>query len=159
MNPPPAPARNNLPIRRNIRGVGLTYSNIQQQLQGNPIFQRRVQLQDDEDWAFVPPTRHQLALQLLQLPDNDPQHIIVAQEHHQDGALHFHVYIQWLVPHANVGTDYFDIWGMHPNIVQVINQDNWVRYIQKEDAAPFIWVPIFFLDASDDSGNDSEGFE
>jgi hypothetical protein len=150
-----APPRNALPIKRNIKGVGLTYSNLEQQLKDNPLFQRRVTA-NDERLAFVLPTKEQLCLELLRLPENDPHHIIVSCEAHQDGARHFHVYIQWLAPHSNVDTRYFDVWGMHPNIVQVINQDNWVKYIQKEDASPFIWVPIIFITDSDDEGIDQE---
>lgn len=155
MQAPNAPARNTKPIKRDIKGVGLTYSNLEQQLKDNPIFQRRV-LANDPRTTFVLPTREQLCLELLRLHGNDPHHIVVAQEHHQDGTLHFHVYIQWLTPHSNVDTSYFDVWGMHPNIQQIRHQDDWVKYIQKEDASPFIWVPIIFITDSDDEGIDQE---
>lgn len=152
-----APARNNAPIKRNIKGVGLTYSNVEQQLKNHPLFNRQV-TRDDGNLAFVLPTKQQICGALLQLEGNDPHHIVVAQETHKEGAAHFHVYIQWLAPHSNVEPTYFDLWGMHPRVDQIINQDNWIKYIQKEDPVPFIWVPIYFL-ADDDEGYTTESTE
>jgi len=151
-----APARNQGQFKRNTRGIGLTYSNVEQQLKNNNAFYRRVE-QNESQLAFVLPTKQQIAHALLNLKDNDPQHIIVCQETHQDGACHFHVYIQWLAPHSNVDERYFDIYGMHPNIIQVRNQEDWVAYIQKQDTVPFTWVPIFFLGDSDDEGYSQSG--
>lgn len=150
-----APPRNDKPFKRNTRGIGLTYSNVEQQLKNNNNFYRRVEAEEGR-LAFILPTKQQMAHALLNLPENDPQHIIVCQETHQDGACHFHIYIQWLVPHANVDTKYFDIFGMHPNIIQMKHQEDWIAYIQKQDTQPFIWVPIYFLGDSDDEGDTQE---
>lgn len=141
-NQPPVQAREGQ-FKRNIKGIGLTYSNIEQQIQ------RRTETGDQLTWV---PTKSWLCQQILNLPGNDPHHIIVAEEKHKDGSTHFHCYVQWLAPHSNVDHRYFDIEGMHPNIQQIQDQGLWVGYIQKQDVNPFIWVPIIFMDDSDDEG-------
>lgn len=142
-------------FKRNTKGIGLTYSNIEQQFKNHLNGELTCSRGEDCTCGEFVPDKAWLAQELLQLPGNDPHHIIVAEEKHQDGARHFHVYIQWLAPAADVRADYFDIRGMHPNIQQIKNQSDWVNYIQKEDVQPFVWVPILFLDDSDDEGYDS----
>lgn len=146
-----------LPFKRNIKGLGLTYSNVNQQLKNHPAFTRRVVI-SEEDEASVLPTREQICQALLNLPGNNPQHVVVAQELHQDGNIHFHCYLQWLEPHSNVDANYFNLWGMHPNVQQIKQQEDWLNYIQKEDVTPFVWVPITYL-TSDDEGYTSEEIE
>jgi len=145
-NPRTVPNATNLTFQRNIRGIGLTYSQVDQQLARNPNL---------PSFMNGTITKAQLCHALLQLPGNDPHHIIVAEEDHKDGNKHFHCYLQWLVPHPPVGPLYFDVFGMHPRVDQIENQDWWVGYIQKKDVEPYRWVPIIYIGDSDDEGYDS----
>lgn len=72
--------------------------------------------------------------------------VVVGQEHHQDGNLHWHVLIEYELQ-KEVRTGYFDISGEHPNI-QVWTRarggtyeqwflDHW-KYCKKEDPTPYI---------------------
>jgi len=75
--------------------------------------------------------------------------VIVGQEHHQDGNLHWHVLIEYEVEKDMRAGTYFNINGEHPNILiwQRTNPtrqsyENWFKfhwdYCKKEDQTPFI---------------------
>lgn len=75
--------------------------------------------------------------------------VIVGQEHHQDGHLHWHVTIQYDLQKDVRAATYFNIEGEHPNIgVWLASNpakqtfEQWVKfhwdYCKKEDPTPFI---------------------
>jgi len=87
----------------------------------------------------------------LSRKDPQPVEVMVSEEHHQDGSLHYHALVQWAMQKKKVGPRYFDYQGVHPNI-QVVRNYNAVRtYIQKEDKSAYHWVNFIDLD-SDDEG-------
>jgi len=80
---------------------------------------------------------------------NRMKRVVVGQEHHQDGHLHWHVTIEYEVPKDLRAQTYFDIDGEHPNIgIWSPNNptkqtyENWFKfhwdYCKKEDQTPFI---------------------
>ena len=72
--------------------------------------------------------------------------VVVGQEHHQDGNLHWHVLVEYEAQ-KEVRTGYFDISGEHPNIkiwqrsggstYEQWFKNHW-EYCKKEDPTPFI---------------------
>jgi len=73
--------------------------------------------------------------------------VVVGQEHHQDGHLHWHVTIEYEVEKDLRAGSYFNIQGEHPNIgiwTRSRNQtfDEWFmhhwNYCKKEDPTPYI---------------------
>lgn len=73
--------------------------------------------------------------------------LIVGQEHHQDGNLHWHVTIEYEVEKDLRAGTYFDIDGEHPNIgiwtrSRGQTYDQWLHYhwvyCKKEDPSPYI---------------------
>lgn len=80
-------------------------------------------------------------LSLSQTPDK----VIVAEEHHQDGSIHYHCYLQRDSKFSTRNERYFDIVGHHPNIKkEYINgegkrysvDEGWIEYLLKEDTTP-----------------------
>lgn len=86
----------------------------------------------------------------LQALDPQPAKMRIAEEKHQDGAFHYHMYLQWVGRVVEVDHKFFDIDGLHPNIQQLRNPHAWNQYIQKDDD-PLEWVVTIYLD-SDDEG-------
>lgn len=115
-------------FRRNMRGIGLTYSNVAQQL-------------GKEDWDEDCPTKIDVGHALLEL-QGEIDYMQVAEELHKDGSVHYHVLIQWLTPHSPVAANFFDVLGLHPNIQQLKDINAWQKYINKEDSFPFVFVNI-----------------
>lgn len=143
-------------FKRNIRGIGLTYSNVNQQLKDHPRFTNINVVNGRVTETPRLPDHEEILRAIQDLPDNNPQFILVAQEYHLTGELHYHCYIQWLEPHDDVTQEYFDLWGMHPNIQQIRDQQDWINYCKKDDMAPLEWVKHLF-DSTDDEGYSSPG--
>lgn len=133
--------RQPLAIPMNSKGLGLTYSNVAQQL---------AHREQGEDGPLVQygSVKEGLQLFLINL-EPKPVNVRIAEEKHQDGAYHYHVYISWLGNHR-CDTHFFDWRGVHPNIQILRNPFAWNKYIEKDDD-PLEWVMIINLD-SDDEG-------
>lgn len=71
-----------------------------------------------------------------------PIEVMVAEEHHQDGSLHYHAFVEWAPNQGTVGHNHFDFMGVHPNIQVVRRKFAVSNYIQKEDTHPyhFVWI-------------------
>lgn len=128
-----------LAVPLNSKGLGLTYSNVAQQLQ----------VRDADGIPTNWPSMKGHLLYFLRTLEPTPVRIRVAEEQHQDGAFHYHVFIQWLGNHR-VDHRHFDWRGVHPNIQFLRNPRAWNRYIEKDDD-PLEWVLTIALD-SDDEG-------
>ena len=72
---------------------------------------------------------------------------IVGQEHHQDGAQHWHVLVEYEIQKEIRNTGHFDLAGEHPNIkvwkrAEGSTYDQWFvnhwKYCKKEDPTPYI---------------------
>lgn len=73
--------------------------------------------------------------------------VVVGQEHHEDGNLHWHVLIEYEVEKDVRASSYYNLDGEHPNIkvwtrAGGSTYDQWVvnhwNYCKKEDPTPFI---------------------
>jgi len=65
-----------------------------------------------------------------------PEHLIVAQEEHQDGGRHFHVSISFSTRKNITNSRFFDCNGAHANIQATRCLRDWLAYLKKEDAEP-----------------------
>jgi len=86
------------------------------------------------------------ALTLFYARQQRMKRIIVGQEHHQDGNLHWHVTVEYECQ-KDVRASYFDIGGEHPNIKvwdrsEGSTYEQWFvnhwKYCKKEDPTPYI---------------------
>lgn len=57
---------------------------------------------------------------------------IVAEEEHEDGRLHYHMYLEFNTRLDTTDARYFDIDGMHPNIGDKPGKKQWLDYITKD---------------------------
>lgn len=57
---------------------------------------------------------------------------IVAEEEHEDGRLHYHMYLEFNTRLDTTDARYFDIDGMHPNIGDKPGKKQWLEYITKD---------------------------
>lgn len=119
-----------LGVNCNSKGLGLTYSNPQQQGASCES------MKTDLFW-------------FLKTVDPKPVQVWVAQEAHKDGSPHYHAYIRWLGEH-HVDHRHFDWNGVHPNIQFINNVRAWQTYMKKEDKEVYEWVAILTLDSDDD---------
>lgn len=64
--------------------------------------------------------------------------VLVAQELHADGGVHFHCYVGFRShPRSHITCErFFDWQGNHPNFQGVRNVKDWLKYCTKEDLAP-----------------------
>lgn len=68
--------------------------------------------------------------------------LVVGQEHHQDGNLHLHAFVEFKTKLDNRNVRLWDIKGEHPNVKSVgrgmKNLRNVVKYCTKEDETPLV---------------------
>lgn len=131
-----------LAVPLNSKGLGLTYSNVAQQLRYQESYNPPGR---PSSWSSM----KDALLAFLVSSDPKPVQVRIAEEKHQDGSYHYHVYIAWLGNHR-VDHRHFDWRGVHPNIQFLRNPRAWNRYIEKDDT-PLEWVLTILLD-SDDEG-------
>lgn len=62
--------------------------------------------------------------------------LLVGQEEHEDGGIHFHVYIRFSKKPDIRSSDFFDVAEQHPNIQGCRSVKDWVKYCTKEDKEP-----------------------
>lgn len=127
------------PFVCNGKGIGLTYSNVAQQLEREATTNGLV---------TVNSTREALLFHLRMLEPH-PVKVMVSQETHQDGSHHYHAMCQWLGAPVRVGPRHFDWNGIHPNIQQLNRPQAWDNYLRKEDEEPLEWVLTIALDDDD----------
>jgi len=125
-----------------LNHIGLTYSNVDQQAE-------RLGIQPLDHGTF----KDRLRTHLFNIQTRRPTHILVAQEHHQDGSFHYHCYVHWLSGGRRVNADFFDLDGLHPSIEQLRNPHAWRQYIAKDDD-PLEWIEV--IDLESDHGYSSE---
>lgn len=125
-------------FKLNGRGIGLTYSNVAQQL-----LRRTYHGELDVD------SMRGALLNHLRYLEPHPVKVMVSMEHHRDGSVHFHAMCQWLGREVEVDHRHFDYEGCHPNIQQLRNPHAWDRYLRKEDQEPLEWVLTIALDDDD----------
>ncbi|QCX35057.1 replication-associated protein [Blackfly DNA virus 19] len=78
-------------------------------------------------------TKEELFEHLLSL---DPAFLIVSQETHKDGGLHFHCLFTGTRKLEIKNPRYFDFRGAHPNTQGTRNKRAWLEYLKKEDGQP-----------------------
>jgi len=131
-------------FKLNSKGIGLTYSNVAQQLE-------RREEGEDGPVSYYDSMKRFFLLKLRAL-DPEPIRVIVSEENHQDGSKHYHCFCQWL-GESRVDHTFFDFCGMHPNIQQLTkHRQAWINYIKKEDFTPEEWVKVIDLDSDYDEG-------
>lgn len=65
----------------------------------------------------------------------------IGQEHHQDGNMHIHAYVEWADKLRSRDPAYLDIDGLHPNVVTFKggkHAESWEHYPCKEDKAALV---------------------
>lgn len=82
-----------------------------------------------------------------------PIEVMVAEEHHEDGSLHYHAFVEWAPNERKVDQHFFDFKGVHPNIQVVKKKFAVANYIQKEDREPyhFVWIIDDYIDLTETS--------
>jgi len=115
-------------------GLGVTYSNWDQQVRNLPP----TKLAEYQAWVAQDaetPIKHRLMNYLVdKLMEKRVGQVMVAQENHEDGSIHFHAYVNFIIQDGKyIRQDYLDLFGIHPNIEQLENKHAWVAYINKQD--------------------------
>lgn len=78
-------------------------------------------------------------------PDKVFESIAIAQEHHKDGNLHLHIFLQYMVQKNVTRPNFFDfITGQHGNYQSCKSKAKWLGYIAKFDTA----IATYKLDIS-----------
>jgi len=135
-----------LPFVLNHEGIGLTYSNVAQQLL----------TRSDDGGTIAWSSMKDRFGYFLRTLDPPPIAVMVSEETHQDGSFHYHALVRWLGPEQRVDHRFFDYMGIHPNIQQLNDMFAWKTYIEKQDQDPYKWVLTINLDESDDEGYSSQ---
>lgn len=90
------------------------------------------------------PKEHALTLLRTKLGEAEGTHYLIAQETHQDGHFHLHVFIERHTVIDTLNERHFDLeWEdnviFHPNITAPRNKPDVIKYITKSDTAPLKW--------------------
>lgn len=105
-----------------------------------------------DGWGDIPSTKANVGLFLYQR-EPTPTEVMVSEELHENGERHYHCLVQWAMTKKKVNHDFFNFWGVHPNIQVVRNYWAVKEYITKEDKDPYHRVMYIDLDSED------EGYE
>lgn len=81
-------------------------------------------------------TRDQLGNHLLSL-GHPVECAIVAQEHHKDGSIHYHAFVQYHAQHNFTRCDTWDFQGVHCQAQGCRGPAGWIKYLRKEDRTPW----------------------
>lgn len=103
-------------FRNQNKKFALTYSAPQNELHPWP----------DKELAFMAVDYH------FSLKGRTVEKFLVAEEHHEDGRLHYHMYIEIDRRIDTTDPRYFDIDGLHPNIGKKPGKQEWLNYITKD---------------------------
>jgi len=63
--------------------------------------------------------------------------LLIGQESHADGGIHFHCYLKWDSKPNIRDPRFFDFEGNHPNVSACRATSHWIKYCTKEDKEPF----------------------
>lgn len=123
-----------------LSGLLLTYSNINQQLSRQVPGGGTMHFESIKEHLGI----------FLKDSNPTPCEVMVAEEHHRDGSLHYHCWINYPPSDRRVDSRHWDFEGIHPNIQVVRKEYALKKYIQKEDRDPWRWVLFIDLTLNDE---------
>lgn len=140
-------------VHHQVTSILLTYPRVKDQMVRNSVELKEdgsVEYIVDDQLCRAGSIKDFFLCSLLQV-DPQPVCIIVALEKHRDGNEHIHCFVQWIDKRSFPAT-YFDIQGIHPNVVMLNHAGKGRNYCRKEDKQYLQWVKCFDLEC------DEEGF-